>query len=205
MTSSSSSTTTANNDIAAFSINSLLGIDFVRSSVVAALKKVFDLAKIAKGATIAKLDKKKKNKNKKQPEGELELQQTEATEEVPLPMFEEEQAAVDSTATTFSPANAMVTLATKSKFGDYQCNTAMFLLQFTGLNPREWVQRIAEALEPKLEGVAELPLEIAGPGFITLNFREDYLRGALGCMTGDREWLGVPLTECVQLNFFVCV
>mmetsp|Transcript_10265 Transcript_10265/g.18783 ORF Transcript_10265/g.18783 Transcript_10265/m.18783 type:complete len:182 (+) Transcript_10265:128-673(+) len=143
--------------------------------------------------------KKKKKKKKKQPEAS-ESQQAAAAEERPPPMSEGERNAIidaaASSASPFSPADAMVTPATKSEFGDYQCNAAMSLSRSAGLDPRACAAMIVAALEPALAGAVELPLEIAGPGFINLKFREDYLRGALGCMAGDAEGrLGVPSTE----------
>ncbi|KAL7541865.1 hypothetical protein ACHAXR_011863 [Thalassiosira sp. AJA248-18] len=101
-----------------------------------------------------------------------------------------------SNATPFTTTDTMVTPATKPEFGDYQCNAAMSLAKSANLNPRDCAQKIVNALEPKLEGIMELPLEIAGPGFINLKFREDYLRRGLGEMAGDSGGrLGVPLTS----------
>ena len=41
---------------------------------------------------------------------------------------------------------------------------------------------IVDALKRRLEGIMELPLDIAGLGFINLRFWEEYLSGALGEM-----------------------
>ena len=97
----------------------------------------------------------------------------------------------------YTARDAMVTQATKPEFGDYQCNAAMSLSKKLGYkNPRECAQRIADALEPKLQGVMELPLEIAGPGFINLKLDDGYLTKALGEMAMDGAGrLAVPLTE----------
>ena len=97
----------------------------------------------------------------------------------------------------YTARDAMVTQATKPEFGDYQCNAAMSLSKKLGYkNPRECAQRIADALEPKLRGVMELPLEIAGPGFINLKLDDGYLTKALGEMAMDGAGrLAVPLTE----------
>ena len=93
--------------------------------------------------------------------------------------------------------DAMVTPATKPEFGDYQCNAAMSLSKKLGYkNPRECAQQIVNALQPKLDGIMELPLEIAGPGFINLKLDCAYLSKALGEMAADSAGrLAVPLTE----------
>lgn len=99
--------------------------------------------------------------------------------------------------THYTLRDAMVTAATKPEFGDYQCNAAMSLSKKLGYkNPRECAQQIVNALEPKLQGIMELPLEIAGPGFINLKLDNGYLSKALGEMALDSGGrLAVPLTE----------
>jgi hypothetical protein len=99
--------------------------------------------------------------------------------------------------THYTLRDAMVTAATKPEFGDYQCNAAMSLSKKLGYkNPRECAQQIVNALEPKLQGIMELPLEIAGPGFINLKLDDGYLSKALGEMALDSGGrLAVPLTE----------
>mmetsp|Transcript_42703 Transcript_42703/g.74822 ORF Transcript_42703/g.74822 Transcript_42703/m.74822 type:complete len:481 (-) Transcript_42703:721-2163(-) len=199
-TMSSTAAPSSESNVAATS-NSIVGIDWVRSSVVEVLNEIFDPVEIARGAAIAKLDgkkKKKKKKKKKQPSAEEE--QPKAEEEAPKIMSEEERSAIIaaaiSNAKPFTTNDAMVTPATKPEFGDYQCNAAMSLAKSAGLNPRECAEKIVEALSPKLEGIMELPLEIAGPGFINLKFRDEYLRGALGVMAGDSNGrLAVPVTD----------
>ncbi len=91
----------------------------------------------------------------------------------------------------------MVTPATKPEFGDYQCNAAMSLSKKLGYkNPRECAQHIVNALEPKVKDIMELPLEIAGPGFINLKLDNEYLSKAMGEMALDSGGrLAVPLTE----------
>src|ERR1700741_2910177 len=60
------------------------------------------------------------------------------------------------------------------KFGDFQCNAAMALSKKLGLKPREVAERIAAAVAPALTAIAE-PLEIAGPGFINVRIKADFL------------------------------
>ena len=117
---------------------SLVGIEWVRSSVVSVLNTIFDPVEIAKGAAIAKLDggKQKKKKKKKQSNDD-----DEAKEEEEPRMSDEERTtiieAAASSAKPFTMGDSMVTPATKPEFGDYQCNAAMSLAKSAGLNPRE--------------------------------------------------------------------
>ena len=182
----------------------LVGIGYVRSSIAEVLNEIFDPAEIAKGAAIAKLDgkknKKQKKKKKKKPNNDEEQQPNAAKEEEPPPMSEEERTLIIqeaiSNAKPFTIQDTMVTPATKAEFGDYQCNAAMSLSKSAGLNPRDCATKIVEALESKLDGVMEVPLEIAGPGFINLKFKDEYLCDALGEMANDCGGrLAVPATE----------
>lgn len=183
----------------------LIGIDYVRSSIAEVLNEIFDPAELAKGAAIAKLDgkknKKQKKKKKKKPQSDNNNDEPAAAkEEEPPPMSEEERTLIIqeaiSNAKPFTLHDTMVTPATKAEFGDYQCNAAMSLSKSAGLNPRDCATKIVEALESKLDGVMEVPLEIAGPGFINLKFKDDYLCDALGEMASDCGGrLAVPLTE----------
>ena len=74
------------------------------------------------------------------------------------------------------------------KFGDYQANCAMPLGKRLSQSPRDVAAKIIENLA--VEDLCETP-EIAGPGFINLKLREDWLTGALEAARGD-ERLGVP-------------
>ncbi len=81
-------------------------------------------------------------------------------------------------------AAALVKPATDTKFGDYQANAAMSLGKSMGKAPRQ----VAEELLSRLQwaDILEQP-EIAGPGFINLKFRNDYLEGLLsGAANDDR-------------------
>jgi arginyl-tRNA synthetase len=114
-------------------------------------------------------------------------------------MSQEERNSIINTAISnaqpFTTKDTMVTPATKTEFGDYQCNAAMSLSSALHQNPREVAQIIIEKLQPKLNGIME-ELEIAGPGFINMKFKDSYLTKALGMMSDDCDGrLGVPLTE----------
>jgi arginyl-tRNA synthetase len=74
------------------------------------------------------------------------------------------------------------------RFGDYQANLAMPLGKRLGRPPRE----VAQALVDRLD-VADCcgPPEIAGPGFINLRLRDDWLAERLAAAAADAR-LGVP-------------
>lgn len=76
------------------------------------------------------------------------------------------------------------------KFGDYQCNVAMSLTKVLKTNPRAIATEILEHLD-----VGDLcePPEIAGPGFINLRLKPEYLEGQLSANLGDPR-LGIPPT-----------
>ncbi len=87
----------------------------------------------------------------------------------------------------------MVLPSQDAKFGDYQANCAMPLGKRFRKPPRE----IAAQLVAQLD-VAEFcePAEIAGPGFINLRIRNDWLIEQLGVASRDVERLGVaPASE----------
>lgn len=80
-----------------------------------------------------------------------------------------------------------VTPATQEKFGHYQCNSAMPLAKTLRKSPRE----IANAIITQLERALFENVEIAGPGFINLTFRPQYLSGLLNEVVRDSR-LGIP-------------
>lgn len=77
------------------------------------------------------------------------------------------------------------------KFGDYQANCAMPLAKQLGKPPRQVAQEIVARLD-----LAELcePPEIAGPGFINLRIRDDWLAARLEAARRD-DRLGVPISQ----------
>ncbi|MEX0641846.1 MAG: arginine--tRNA ligase [Pirellulales bacterium] len=78
-----------------------------------------------------------------------------------------------------------------AKFGDYQANLAMPLAKRLGKPPREVAQQIVAELD-----VADIcePPKLAGPGFINLRLKQDWLIGQLAAAMGDVDRLGVPPT-----------
>ncbi len=75
-----------------------------------------------------------------------------------------------------------------SQFADFQCNAAMGLAKRVGAKPRDIAQRIVDAVE--LDDIAE-PLEVAGPGFLNIRLRTDWVAAQAAEMATD-ERLGVP-------------
>jgi len=77
------------------------------------------------------------------------------------------------------------------KFGDYQANLAMPLGKRLGRPPREVAAEVLQRLD-----VSDLcrPPEIAGPGFINLRLRDDWLVERLRAAVRDPR-LGVPVVE----------
>ena len=81
-------------------------------------------------------------------------------------------------------ALAMVKPSQDPKFGDYQANCAMPLARKASVPPRDLAQQIVDAVD-----VSDLcePPEIAGPGFINLKLREDWLTAtAISLVTDER-------------------
>ncbi len=86
-----------------------------------------------------------------------------------------------------APYAAMVQPAKDARFGDYQANCAMSLGKALGKPPRAVAQMLVERL--RLDDLLEPP-EIAGPGFINLRLRTDWLARQVGATAAD-DRLGV--------------
>jgi arginyl-tRNA synthetase len=94
-----------------------------------------------------------------------------------------------------NPAYAsLVKPAQDPRFGDYQANCAMPLAKELGRKPREVAQELVQRLD--LASFLEPP-EIAGPGFINLRLRTDWLATRLQQMARE-ERLGVDLAGTPQ-------
>jgi arginyl-tRNA synthetase len=85
------------------------------------------------------------------------------------------------------PYAAMLKPAQDARFGDYQANCAMPLGKVLGKPPREVAAEIVCRLT--LGDLLEAP-EVAGPGFINLRLRADWLARQVQAMAGDNR-LGV--------------
>lgn len=85
----------------------------------------------------------------------------------------------------------MIRPAQDPRFGDYQANCAMPLGKRLGAAPREVAGRLVARLD--LGDLCQPP-EIAGPGFINLRLRDDWLAGQL-CSAHQDPRLGVAPAE----------
>jgi arginyl-tRNA synthetase len=86
-----------------------------------------------------------------------------------------------------APFAAMVKPAQDARFGDYQANCAMSLGKALRKPPREVAQEVARRL--RLDDMLEPP-EVAGPGFINLRLRTDWLAKQAQAVAAD-DRLGV--------------
>ena len=89
---------------------------------------------------------------------------------------------------------AAVRAATDPKFGDYQANGCMAVAKALKKNPREVAQGVAARVD--LAPLADAP-EVAGPGFLNVRLRDDWLSGRLADLLGD-EVLGIGPLEQVK-------
>ena len=77
-------------------------------------------------------------------------------------------------------------------FGDYQANGVMAAAKKEKTNPRQLAEQIVAVLE--IDDICEPP-EIAGPGFINLRLKDEFLADRLLEMNTDRERLAIEKTE----------
>jgi arginyl-tRNA synthetase len=90
-----------------------------------------------------------------------------------------------------APLLELIRPAQDAKFGDFQANFAMPLSKRLGKSPREIAQGIIAQLQ--IDDICEQP-EIAGPGFINLRLKDEFLAGEIRKITGD-DRLGVAPTR----------
>jgi arginyl-tRNA synthetase len=86
-----------------------------------------------------------------------------------------------------APGPALVQFAARPEFGDYQANGVMAAAKAAKTNPRQLAQTVLQHLD--LSDLAEPP-EIAGPGFINIRLRNDWLAQQLSGSFKD-DHLGV--------------
>jgi arginyl-tRNA synthetase len=99
--------------------------------------------------------------------------------------------ALSAVASDAQPLLAMIRPAQDAKFGDYQANFAMSLGKQLGKPPRDVATQIAVATQ--LDDCCHPP-EIAGPGFINLKLRDDWLEAQLNAAAHD-DRLGITPTS----------
>ena len=81
-----------------------------------------------------------------------------------------------------SAFSAAVRPSTDPKFGDYQANGCMALAKALKANPRELAAQVAERVD--LSPLADRP-EVAGPGFLNVRLRDDWLAEAVRGLLDD--------------------
>ncbi len=99
--------------------------------------------------------------------------------------------------TDVAPSLEMIRRAQDAKFGDFQANFAMSLSKQLGKPPREIAQLVVDRLQ--IDDLCDPP-EIAGPGFINLRLRNDFLAEQVSKIAGD-DRLGVA--QATQRRKFV--
>src|SRR6056297_2110784 len=87
---------------------------------------------------------------------------------------------------------AIVKQAGEPKFGDYQANGCMALAKKVKSNPRELAAKVVENLE--IDDICLSP-EIAGPGFINLRLKPEFLADRLKKIFADIERQGIDTVE----------
>ncbi|MEA5570254.1 arginine--tRNA ligase [Calothrix sp. UHCC 0171] len=105
-----------------------------------------------------------------------------------------EQALVAAFGTELAGTDPMLVPASNPKFGDYQANLSLSLSKKLGKQPRVIAQQIVDRLE--VSDICEAP-EIAGPGFINLRLKTDYIEAQLNAIQADTR-LGVAKVKHPQ-------
>jgi len=88
--------------------------------------------------------------------------------------------------------SAQVKPATDPKFGDYQVNGVMPLAKQLKTNPRKLAEQIVAKLD--ISDLCEQP-EVAGPGFINLRLKPEFVADNLAKVSKDAERLGVEKAD----------
>ncbi len=87
----------------------------------------------------------------------------------------------------------LLATARDPKFGDYQSNCAMGLAKKLGKKPRDVAAELVAAI--KVDDICQ-PLEIAGPGFINMRLKPEYVAECLGAVSPEdatgEDRLGIP-------------
>lgn len=86
---------------------------------------------------------------------------------------------------------AIVQPATDAKFGDYQANGVMALAKQLKTDPRKLAEDVVEKSE--LDDICQ-PLKVAGPGFINLRLKPEFIAANLLQINKDADRLGIDKT-----------
>nr|AAN10190.1 argynyl tRNA synthetase [Candidatus Fritschea bemisiae] len=87
---------------------------------------------------------------------------------------------------------AEIVQSTHPQFGHYQCNSAMELAKKTSRHPREIAEQIVKnwGLDERVE-----KLEVAGPGFVNITLKKEFLDQELNRLATDRRLGASPLKK----------
>lgn len=99
------------------------------------------------------------------------------------------------TVTSLPDFPALVALSKNPKFGDYQANGVMAAAKQLKTKPRQLAQQIVDKLD--LNDICETP-EIAGPGFINLRLKDEFLADRLLEINADPDRLSIDKTDTPQ-------
>ena len=108
-----------------------------------------------------------------------------------IEILEEKVSAVMSEVSGLEKCSAIVKQAGDPKFGDYQANGIMALAKQLKTNPRKLAEQVVERLD--ISDICETP-EIAGPGFINLRLKPEFIANGLLEINKDTENLAVEKT-----------
>jgi len=101
-----------------------------------------------------------------------------------IDILEERISAVMAAATGQESCAAIVRPATDPKFGDYQANGVMALAKQIKTNPRRLADKVVKNLD--VGDICE-PVEVAGPGFINLRLKPDFIGDRLLEVNADSQ------------------
>lgn len=93
-----------------------------------------------------------------------------------------EKALVAAFGADYAGVDPILVSASNPKFGDYQSNVSLSLSKQLGQQPRAIAQQIVEKLD--VSDICKAP-EIAGPGFINLKLKTEYLEAQLSKIQTD--------------------
>ncbi|MHC4545254.1 MAG: arginine--tRNA ligase, partial [Planctomycetota bacterium] len=109
-----------------------------------------------------------------------------------IDILEERISAAMAAAAGRSDCAAIVKPSTDPKFGDYQANGVMALAKKIKTNPRKLAEEVVKKLD--VSDICEPP-EVAGPGFINLRLKSDFIDDSLLEINADIEnHLGIEKT-----------
>ncbi len=108
-----------------------------------------------------------------------------------IEILEERISAVMSEVSGQEKCSAILKQASDPKFGDYQVNGVMALAKQLKTNPRKLAEQVVEKLD--ISDICETP-EIAGPGFINLRLKQEFIAKGLREINKDTENLAIEKT-----------